>query len=214
MEFKLTYHGPLWSTGNRSTPNKSAKKHLLRTAFHSQLETLWSTQPTLCELRAARHTSLDDCWDPGLVGNFDGGLLDQPDTKKPYIDLLVDEYGSKGVLWAPLVTKRMGLQCSVEILFLRNGMPGEVLRSGDIDGRLKTVFDALCIPTTTDGIELSKCPRPMFCVLDDDSQISSVSVQTDQLLERSIAPVDHEARLVVTVKIWPRVSNLFTVSWV
>ena len=35
------------------------------------------------------------------------------------------------------------LACGLDILFMRPSMPGAVINAGDIDGRLKTIFDAL-----------------------------------------------------------------------
>jgi len=36
--------------------------------------------------------------------------------------------------------------CGIRVLFLRREPPGRVYQGGDIDGRLKTPFDALAVP--------------------------------------------------------------------
>ena len=58
-----------------------------------------------------------------------------------------------GYNFVPLVTRDLELLCSIEILFLRFGDPGGVInRVGDLDNRLKTLFDALTMPR--DAVQL------------------------------------------------------------
>ena len=78
---------------------------------------------------------------------------------------------------------------------------------GDIDGRLKTLIDALAIPDANQGYESRKAEKrenPLFVLLENDRQITKVSVETDQLLEYVTPNQDvNEVRLVITVKIRP-----------
>jgi hypothetical protein len=85
----------------------------------------------------------------------------------------------------PLVTSRWRLHCRLNILFLRPGLPGKLIsKGGDIDNRIKTLFDALRIPA------LGELPKPndppwkgvTCCLLENDSLISGFDVETDQLL--------------------------------
>ena len=46
----------------------------------------------------------------------------------------------------PLVTPDMALRCSLDILLLRPEEQRFILTQGDVDGQLKTLFDALKIP--------------------------------------------------------------------
>ena len=50
------------------------------------------------------------------------------------------------VNYFPLVRNSLGLVCGIRVLFLRREPPGRVYQGGDIDGRLKTPFDALAVP--------------------------------------------------------------------
>jgi hypothetical protein len=76
---------------------------------------------------------------------------------------------------------------------------------GDIDNRLKTLFDALQIPDANQDYQ-SNPPaadeRPLFCLLENDRLISKVTVETDTLLEdiRDQPYDEHDARLVITVR--------------
>jgi hypothetical protein len=81
-----------------------------------------------------------------------------------------------------------------------------VMQGGDLDGRLKTLFDALRLPDNVaeaGGVGPGEDENPFFCLLQDDKSISEVSVTTDQLLvlphEREVKPND--AFLVIHVQI-------------
>jgi hypothetical protein len=57
------------------------------------------------------------------------------------IDDLASRFARFGYRFVPLVTRDLELLCNIEILFLRQGSPGEIInRTGDIDNRLKTLF--------------------------------------------------------------------------
>jgi hypothetical protein len=72
--------------------------------------------------------------------------LGAPDPKYS-IDALAILFSMFGYRFVPLVTLDLELLCNIEILFLRFGNPGGVInRVGDIDNRLKTLFDALSMP--------------------------------------------------------------------
>jgi hypothetical protein len=109
--------------------------------------------------------------------------------------------------FVPLVTEELSLICGIEILFLRPDYPGAVVSSGDIDNRLKTLFDALRMPQIgqlkADAVP-SENEKPFYVLLEDDKLISRLSVETDTLLE----PIGDEmnksdARLIITVKLRP-----------
>jgi hypothetical protein len=100
------------------------------------------------------------------------------------------------------------------VLFLRQGEPGNVLnRSGDIDNRLKTLFDALSMPSDQKQLGPFLVPasdeEPFFCLLEDDSIITRATVESDTLLEAvSNPPNPNDVRVVITVRLRPgRVSS-------
>jgi hypothetical protein len=101
------------------------------------------------------------------------------------------------------------MRCEIDILFLRPDPPGKLLQSGDIDNRLKTVFDALKMPSSLDeagGKGPQEDESPFFVLLEDDKLISSVSIKTDTLLEPTSSAMTNDisdARLVIHVRFWP-----------
>jgi hypothetical protein len=84
-------------------------------------------------------------------------------------------------------------------------MPGGIVKhGGDIDNRLKVLFDALRMPRETQEVE--DCPQaqdenPCFCLLADDEYIDHVSVMTDRLLSpQETGEAIHDVMLVIHVK--------------
>ncbi len=82
------------------------------------------------------------------------------------------------------------------------------MQGGDLDARIKTVFDALRLPDSLDeagGIGPQQDEEPFFCLLQDDKLISEIKVNTDELLvlpkEREVKAND--AFLVIHVKLNP-----------
>jgi hypothetical protein len=107
----------------------------------------------------------------------------------------------------PLVTEELSLICGIEILFLRPDYPGSVISSGDIDNRLKTLFDAIRMPQIgqlkADALP-TEDEKPFYVLLEDDKLISRLSVETDTLLQPiGDQPNKGDARLIITVKLRP-----------
>jgi hypothetical protein len=60
----------------------------------------------------------------------------------------------RGRQFIPLVRKSLALTCELDILFLRNDAPRSVVTSsgGDLDNRIKTLFDGLRLPEPNDMV--------------------------------------------------------------
>ena len=115
-----------------------------------------------------------------------------------------------GFCFLPLSKDEWHLRCSIDVLFLRREKPGRIfMKNGDIDNRLKTLFDALRMPHSGQEVG-TESPRPdedpFYILLQDDEAIADVSVTTDRLLQ---VPPEHQHTgeyvvLVVNVKLQPR----------
>jgi hypothetical protein len=141
-------------------------KHELRQAFHSQLQQLW-LQPPLNEERT----------------------LLKPRDKNGDYSLLRHV---APFMFVPLVTAEMNGVAELRVTILRPESPGNLItQGGDIDNRLKTLFDALTMPRHTNALPTNETPtedqKPFYCLLEDDNLVTSVSVRTEQLLA---PPVD------------------------
>ena len=93
---------------------------------------------------------------------------------------LSTQYERNGYKYVPLVTEESHLYCSIKILLLRPDPPGCLIRSGDIDNRLKTIFDSLRMPTSKaelGGHEIAtEDEKPFFCLLEDDRLVTNIEV--------------------------------------
>ncbi|HUC61794.1 MAG TPA: hypothetical protein VMF53_07545 [Alphaproteobacteria bacterium] len=201
MQFRLTYEGQLFATQKdpvSGQPDARADhKHEIRKQFHNQLRHVWETSPAL----SVRENYPDQ---RAQKAQWTG-------AREPWVQYIANQYARLGYRFAPLVVEELWLSCRLDILFLRADPPGSLIQSGDIDNRLKTLFDALRIPNNLN--ELGKYTKPeegedpFFCLLRDDKLITHVSVETDVLHKPVIGGVidAHDARLVITVTIRPAI---------
>jgi hypothetical protein len=194
MRFTLTFDGLLPASGNSPKPKE---KWEIRAALHPQLAELWNTDPVLSQLQNV------GVWIPipGTYARFEQHhsipIAHTPQSGQTNIIAPIDVGGKKFI---PLIREEMSLICDLDILFLRKEEPGKLVKQGgDIDNRIKTLFDGLRMPTAS---EMQYAPaeleRPFYCLLQDDSLIAGFNVRTGKLLSK---PGSHvaEVRLVVEV---------------
>jgi hypothetical protein len=73
----------------------------------------------------------------------------------------------------------------MDVVLLRPERGRFILKNGDIDNKLKTLFDALRMPgneSETGQAVPDGDDDPLFVLLEDDGLVSEVKVTTDQLL--------------------------------
>jgi hypothetical protein len=157
VKFTLTYDGDLRSSGNGS--KKVRDKWEIRKQFDPQLRELWKISPGL--QLAKRHSVIpktDGFW---MIDTHhsDPGSGPQNEMRDNHMDLCAPiECGGRSFL--PLVRETHALMCGLKILFLRKEKPGRVYQGGDLDNRVKTLLDALCIPQGTGGARRQYSFRP------------------------------------------------------
>ena len=129
MEFRLIYRGilPAQNSGN----SRVKDKHAIRRQFHPQLRELWKQNQILSRYFFAGHH------DHSRSGS-------DPTTG---IEIMSRKFARCGYQFLPLIGTQFGTACSLDILFLRRDSPGSfIVSGGDIDNRIKTLFDALRVP--------------------------------------------------------------------
>ena|SRR5688572_264765 len=135
MEFRLTYAGELLASnfGRDTRPARRDYKRNLRKHFHPQLKRLFEITPFLS---TGTHAGLQ-------LDGYSETTLPKYDK-----DAVAAKFQQYGFTFLPLVTKDLKLACWLDILFIRRQIqkePGGILSGGDIDNRLKTLFDALML---------------------------------------------------------------------
>ncbi len=195
VEFRLTYQGTLLSDNARSAIRRghsAEHKHSIRKVFHEQLKRWWEISPYLKSAPGATH----------------GGVIFGRPSADHTIDGLAKRFSRVNYNFVPLVTRDLELLCSIEILYLRYGKSGQVLTmTGDLDNRLKTLFDALRMPTNTSElgsfIDPEDGEKPFFCLLEDDLVITRAAAESDMLLASADPPDPNYAHVIITVRIRP-----------
>ena len=187
MIFRLIYEGSLPSSRGGSKPKD---KHAIRRALHPQLAELWKQEPLA-------HIAGPAPFKPMTFAIGSTGR-----------ETMIFQRGAFS--FVPLITQRLNLICHLDILFLRPGPPGSlVTQGGDIDNRLKTLFDALQMP---DANQLPKTKpdddeSPFFCLVEDDALITRVNVETDRLLKPDAATVG-SSRVMLVIEVTIKATEL------
>jgi hypothetical protein len=171
----------LFYNGKLRANGSREDKQELRRAFHPQLQVLWEQLPLST---SAPH------------------LLKPSNDSKTGV---IKEIGA--FHFAPLVCKRYHLVAELDILFLRAEAPGQIItKGGDLDNRIKTLFDGLRMPNPRDneipdGDNPGQDETPFFCLLEDDSLITHFSVTSDRLLIRPTREKEKDVVLIISVSI-------------
>jgi hypothetical protein len=177
MRLMLHYRGPLYANAGPD------HKHSIRRVFHHQLRALWQQKP-LAERKALLEPKTPSSYDHSLLRPL------QPFT------------------FAPLVTQEMNAVAELAVVIMRPEPPGNLLtQGGDMDNRLKTLFDALTMPRHSNalpkgGPQHDELPY-FFCLLEDDNLVTELDVKTEQLLESNIGKNDVD----LTVRVQTRVTR-------
>ncbi len=189
VQFRLLYSGQLLGASRNDT--RASLKHEIRCEFSPQLKRLWETNQNL-QKYARQHGSI---W----FGRHpeESAILPQHDDNQMRVLLFergiryeTETWNRAGQGFVPLVTEEMGLRCKLDVLFLRPEEKAFVMEGGDLDNRLKTLFDALRMPKNAQEMGGSQPnPEPIYCLLEDDRLISEVRVNADHLL---MLPKEHE----------------------
>lgn len=186
MQFRLIYQGPLPAETSRP---RTKYKHLIRQQFHKQIRELYHRSNLLSDYYLKRTAERVRDGEKQLV---------------PLLEIEADKHARCGYRFVPFINEGQGVACSLDILFLRRDGPGNLIRSGgDIDNRLKVLFDGMRMPGNCDelkGMPPEDGEDPFFCLMEDDALITEVKVTTDRLL---IPPQDaereHDVHLVIDV---------------
>ena len=217
MKFTLTYEGQLQASGNKP---KNQNKWEIRKQLHPQLVDLWESHPALQWASligeqfplggsvhvAAHHSDTGEVRPPYVTRPA------EPGETQRFVNLNeeIDKFGRK---FRPLVRETYALHCGLKIVFLRKEAPGAIYQGGDLDGRLKTLIDALAMPQHREQVLADPdAPDPMFCLLEDDAMVSGLQVESERLLGAGNQSNDY-AHLLIEVDVRVRLPAPYNESF-
>jgi hypothetical protein len=121
---------------------------------------------------------------------------------KDWADMPRKECGD--FIFLSLVREKLHLVCDLDILFLRRDDPGRLISGGgDLDNRIKVLFDALRVPDENEVRGLKGNPdRLIPCLVEDDKLITGFRVTTDRLLEPAVSEAQqNDVQLIINVEV-------------
>jgi hypothetical protein len=188
MRFTLIYDGSL--PAQSAHDSRVAEKQAIRRQLHEQLLNLWQSKPILIHHYKS--------WLRMSKEQQDGAITNLGHFTVPF---------DRGAFrFIPLVTNRFKLVCELDILFLRAEPPGRLFTTntgGDLDNRLKVLFDALRVPKGDNELPSTAVPgsdeSPFFCLLENDDLITAVRLESERLYGTP-TPKDR-VRLVIKVTV-------------
>jgi hypothetical protein len=215
MEFRLIYQGQLRAErcDEDGRTGRAKDKHGLRKHFHPQLRELWRQHPDLRE-QAESYYIVKENWVLHPRKKIIQVSKEEPGAKT-WLDHIADGHRRcNNNRFVPLISEAGGFTCSLDILFLRRDNPGSLITNGgDVDNRIKVLLDGLRMPVDVKelgGMRIEPEEDPFFCLLEDDSLITNVSVTTDRLITPRGADENiHDVILVIHVTV-VNPSALFT----
>ncbi|WP_420968280.1 hypothetical protein [Bradyrhizobium sp. B120] len=228
MKFTLHYDGPLPSSGNK---HKNAVKWEIRSKLHPQLVDLWVSHPALRAVEDNRHFPKSGGATLTQAHHLYPGPVNAPITgplplgyrgREPYsqpeprelLDLC-EAIEKHGAWFRPLVRDSYALHCGMKVRFLRKEPPGKVYQGGDIDGRIKTLVDALTMPRHIEQVldRTSSEASPIYCLLEDDSLVSGFEVESERLLGDQDNAADW-VKLIIEVDVRVRQATIYNQSFI
>lgn len=181
MKFPLSYEGPLPSSGNprnKSKPPKLAEIWRIRNDLHLQIRSLFDSHAAF----------------RGGYGHSNALI------QAINIPVMVD-----GHEFYPLARAAFKLKCELKIdMHVNHPIASIVTNVGDLDNRLKTLFDALRAPNSAQEIKGHMPSIDSYCcLLENDILISSLQIE---MFRNTAAPpgasLDH-VRLNILVRLEP-----------
>lgn len=216
MRFTLTYDGPLVPSSNS---RKNEAKWAIRKALDPQLRDLWDSHPALRFVDDNRH-----------FPKIGGGILQQTHHQYPgpifppmmmetgegrfrdFLDLC-EPLEKHGAWFRPLVRESYALHCGLKITFLRQEPQGGVYQGGDLDGRMKTLIDALAMPQHREQVLGQNDQKdPIFCLMEDDQLVSGLQIESERLLGAGEHPKDW-VRLNIEVDVRIKQATIYNQSF-
>jgi len=145
--------------GKLKSQDNAAGKHAIRIALHKQIKSICNSEP------------FSLVFEPDRNGKRESGKA-----------MFLEHEGKR--FWF-LISEHLATLADLKITLLLPHKVGKLVQNGgDIDNRIKTLFDGLRIPAalseipSTDSFDYGQ--EGMYCLLQDDKLINRIAIQTYQ----------------------------------
>lgn len=216
MKLKLLYKGELPSRRKDPTTGHydrlAGPIHAIRKQLHPQLKAFWQTNIFLKNARKPSDTSLLSPAEAS--GRWDDGPKQNAQSLKMHV---ANNFQENGYKFTPLVLQEWNLSCALDILILRRDTPESPLQDGDLDNRVKSLVDGLRKPNGANELRKNPTPDngedPFFVLLQDDSLVTDLRVETDNLLVPSTYGKENHVVALISVEIRPYDISTFNLGF-
>ena len=202
-DYAFPIHLPCPLPAQSAHDSRVPEKHDIRQQFHAQLEDLWANHPALRD-KYNEWKASETYRREGKELPHEKTLSGNPETGPAHIASpaqIIEPRRVGATRFISLIADHTSLLCELDVLFLRKEPKGHLVnQAGDLDNRIKVLFDALRMPANDaeipNGITL---PDPFFCLLEDDRLIVRVNIASERLLESAVSTSRNHVRLVINV---------------
>lgn len=201
MELTLRYRGPLEAEG---ADKRVREKHGLRLHFARQLRDFWTRDLRLKDFDLSALQTVARVGQTFPVARPIAGQMG-----------FYYQFPLNGFAFIPLVTGARESDCELTIRIHRPQNSGSIVfTGGDLDNRLKVLFDALRMPHNLEQLggstPAADTDGRVFCLLEDDNLITKFTIESKRLLDPppgdlNYVELDIDVRLTA---ISPIVANL------
>ena len=165
----------------------------LRKAFHPQLKRFWLAHQHLNSVKT--HCFLKDSQERG----HELQLLSEQ---------FADFFTVDSTHFVPLAIQKLHLVCEIDVLLLVSPNSAHLLARSDIDNRMKTLLDGLRMPQQKsellNDLSAGSVQDPYYVLVEDDSQVSKLSVEYDTYLAAEQADIANDiVSAIISVRIRP-----------
>jgi hypothetical protein len=187
VDIRLTYEDYIPAEQPSKSDRRGDLKQRIRRVFSDQLRKRWRDSPKLAQWKSKGFVTASRDENRNVIPDNESA------QQFPFFSV-----PTCGFSVVPLVTWHNKLGCDLDIVFTGEGRSA-ILPKGDLDNRLKTLFDALRMPLDdkeVPGHLWGKDNEELYCLLEDDSLIRKFCVLA---VEFPGSPAKYDVRITARV---------------
>lgn len=126
------------------------------------------------KIREILNDQIKKIWDTDQYKNLMKSRQSNKKVKDMYVSVADINY-------LPMISSKIKLYCHIKIEYFSNRSPSEIFTDGDLDNKLKTLFDGLRAITSKQEKTYEKENQLYYTVLEDDNLVKGLTIETHQI---------------------------------